>query len=641
MAHILVGAAYAGLRRPTEAIASYEKALRIDPTFADAHNNIGRVLADLGRLDEAIASYTKALQIKPDLAIAHQNLGTALRSNGSPGAAVAHYERVLELNPNFAEAHFCLGHTLVDLGRIDEAIASYQKAARLRPNHADAFNSLGFALYAGRQYEQAIASFRKALAISPNHVLALINLGRALADVGLREESVDSLTKALKLNPRDADAHNNIAAIFEKLGKAEDAIARFKRALELNPAHIIANANLCFLYDKMNRSAEFESALEQARRNGLAENPEILLLSAKALSRKKDAAATVALLKKIHPERLDVESRKGYCELLGKAYDALGEFDRAFAQFQEQNDIAKSSPMFEACDPEGEVDELVQLIKSWSSAEALDRTPFPAEGREVSLVFLVGFPRSGTTLLDTILHSHPSVVVLEEMPMILRARKGLGQIPTVEALDSLDEAGAARLRKAYLDELSLHIDGRDRDKVVIDKLPLSIRHAGLIQKIFPEAKFILALRHPCDCVLSCFMQNFELNSAMANFLTIEQTAKFYAHTMELWRAYRSRLGLEVGVVKYEDLIQDLRATCMPLITFLGLEWHDRLLDYQETAKARGRINTPSYDQVTQPLYKTAQGRWEDYRKHMEPVLPLLEPWIKEFGYAEDAGNEAT
>jgi hypothetical protein len=180
--------------------------------------------------------------------------------------------------------------------------------------------------------------------------------------------------------------------------------------------------------------------------------------------------------------------------------------------------------------------------------------------------------------------------------------------------------------------LKIHLDRDDEGKLIVDKYPLNIAHVGFIHRVFPDAKFILALRHPCDCVLSCFMQTFKLNEAMMNFLSLERSAELYAAIMELWSAYRAKLNLNVHVLKYEDLVQDLEGTCKPLISFLGLEWDDNLHNYQKTAAERGSINTPSYDQVVQPLYKQASGRWTSYRKQMEPVLPMLQPWIKAFGY---------
>jgi len=161
---------------------------------------------------------------------------------------------------------------------------------------------------------------------------------------------------------------------------------------------------------------------------------------------------------------------------------------------------------------------------------------------------------------------------------------------------------------------------------------MNIRNVGLIRRVFPQAKFILALRHPCDCVLSCFMQNFILLEATYNFLTIEGSAKLYAEVMDLWKAYINKLNIDVFTVKYEELILDAKKTGQDLVAFLGLHWDENLLDHQATARRRGQIETPSYNQVVEPIYTRSSGRWRNYHDRIEPVLPVLEPWIREFGY---------
>ena len=163
-------------------------------------------------------------------------------------------------------------------------------------------------------------------------------------------------------------------------------------------------------------------------------------------------------------------------------------------------------------------------------------------------------------------------------------------------------------------------------------MPLNIAHAGLIHRLFPEAKFILALRDPRDCVLSCFMQTFLPNDAMANFLTLEDAAKFYDFVMDLWKQYEGMLPLTVHRVRYEDVVSNFDESVRSLLQFLGLPWDDAVSHYQDTAMKREQIRTPSYHQVVQPIYKRASGRWLNYRIQIQPVLGILEPWAKQFGY---------
>jgi hypothetical protein len=229
--------------------------------------------------------------------------------------------------------------------------------------------------------------------------------------------------------------------------------------------------------------------------------------------------------------------------------------------------------------------------------------------------------------------------VIEEKPIVAAMRKHIGSLPTAEFLTHLNNHQIASLSEVYFEELYSHITIDSSHQIIIDKLPLNIINVGLIHRVFPNSKFILALRHPYDCTLSCFMQDFVLNDAMANFFTLQQSAELYNATMFLWKSYNSALNMQVCKLKYEDLILDLQGTVEPLLNFLGLDWNDNLLNYQQTALSRERIHTPSYYQVTQSLYKQAEGRWRNYQEKMEEVVSLLEPWVNEFEYQAVLQNQ--
>jgi hypothetical protein len=242
--------------------------------------------------------------------------------------------------------------------------------------------------------------------------------------------------------------------------------------------------------------------------------------------------------------------------------------------------------------------------------------------------FLVGFPRSGTTLLDTFLMGHRDTEVLEEFNMLRAAESVLGN---VARLPDRSPEQLERARRAYFAELDRHVD-RDFSGLIIDKLPLNMLGLPVIHSLFPDARIIFAQRHPCDCVLSGFMQSFQLSDAMASFLTIEDSADFYDAAMTLFIASRDALPIALHSLVYEELVADPEAALRPLIDFLGLEWRPELLDHRSTAKARGAIITPSYDQVVQPLSKAPSGRWRRYEKQLGPVLPVLLPWAERLGY---------
>jgi hypothetical protein len=266
-------------------------------------------------------------------------------------------------------------------------------------------------------------------------------------------------------------------------------------------------------------------------------------------------------------------------------------------------------------------------VRSWSPLEPGERT---------APVFLVGFPRSGTTLLDTVLMGHPGVLVLEEEPILERVGAELGGM---ERLAGLAAAEAESLRTLYFDEVDKLLPEAPAH-IVIDKLPLNLLAIPLIHRLFPDARIVFAQRHPCDVVLSCFIESFAINDAMANFLDLGDAARLYDLVLTFWQRCRDGLPLAVHDVRYESLVADLEGEARPLLDFLGLPWHDAVLDHQRTARARGTILTPSYSQVIRPLYREAIGRWQRYREQMAPALPLLAPWAAQLGYGDILAPES-
>ena len=248
--------------------------------------------------------------------------------------------------------------------------------------------------------------------------------------------------------------------------------------------------------------------------------------------------------------------------------------------------------------------------------------------------FLVGFPRSGTTLLDTIIRSHSKIRVVEEKPLIHSTKNFLNKSGYDDFIDKIiPKYVNSEAKKVYEEEFKKYAEIFGSSSVFIDKLPLNLLEAPLIYQLFPDAKFILALRHPFDTIFSCWMHKFKLNAAMANMVDIEQIVKFYCVSMEIFKTCRTNYNLNVHEIRYEDLINNLQKESKSVVQFLNLQWEPEMKNYQDTAFKRGRIYTPSYSQVVQPIYKDAQYRWLNYQKHLEQYLEKVKPWISEFGYS--------
>ena len=270
-------------------------------------------------------------------------------------------------------------------------------------------------------------------------------------------------------------------------------------------------------------------------------------------------------------------------------------------------------------------------VETWTTAE-------DGQGHETPS-FLVGFPRSGTTLLDQILDSHPSIQVMEERDALYETaaaiERELGDYPACVA--TLDTTAMNKFREVYFRAVERYVD-REPGTLLVDKYPFNICHMPLIARLFPKAKIILAMRHPCDVVLSNFMQNYVVNIAMANFFTVPDTAHCYGQVMGLWQKSVSLLPLDYHTVRYEALIDGLESEARRLFEFLDAEWDNAVLDYAAHAKQRGLINTPSYQSVTEPVYGRAMNRWKRYEQELAPVLDELAPFIEAFGYDDRQGG---
>ena len=568
----------------TDELADSDKSLRIA-------RYRGFLAQKMDKFDEAVKAYEIVLAKAPDDFECLNNIGNAKAGLGDHAGAAEVLRRAVEIAPGAAPTRINLASALIALACNDEAEAVLRKAATDFPNDSHPSYQL-YVLYKSQQKQkEALSAIEEAAARDPN--VAGMQLKLAI------EYGVE-----------------------RRIGEAERA---FRRAIELNPLETDAYLGLAVQYEHTNREGDFAPLIDLARRNGIGDGP---LSFIEALELRRQGRFEEGL-NRLQSTPKDVEPTRS-AHLRATLLERLQRTDEAFACFSESNRLMSQTPTEPLARAEklrGDLaGELALLTPAWRDSW---RDVLVDDGRD-DPVFLLGFPRSGTTLLDTILMGHPDTVVMEEQPPLNHVDEELGGM---SALATLDADGVAAARKRYFEEVE-KIQPLPPGKLLIDKSPLFLYRAPLIHRLFPRARIILALRHPCDVILSCFMSNFRLNSAMANFLRLEDAAAFYDLSFSHWRKSHSLLPLNVHTVVYEELVEDVGAVVGPLLDWLGLERNVEMLDHQKTAKARGLITTASYSQVTEPIYKRASGRWERYRRHLAPVFDSLAPWATALGYAD-------
>lgn len=529
-----------------------------------------------------------------------------------------------------------------------QAAAAYQRrdAARaldlLRrvlgrmPAFGPALHLTGLVHLAGGQSSQALPFLERAAQIMPADIECLRALGVCQGDLNQAGAAAQSFRRIVDARPRDADALLNLALMLERLGDADDAYKLYRRIIDVDPQHTEACARLGTIAEARN---EFEDAANwTARALELSPANVVANLTQAQLDSRagRDAEAAERLEKLVRQPLAPINQAVANARL-GRALDHVGEYDRAFRACEAANRALADAygPVPETLHPYSF--STIALLKDYFSQAAAPEFRAPSEVSAPAPVFLVGFPRSGTTLLDRMLAAHPALAVLEEQDTLGRIKSDfLGGRDALAHLADLAAESVDAYRASYRRRLASLTPDEHRGRVIVDKLPLNAILIGLIQRFFPEARFILALRDPRDVCLSCFMQSFGLDEAMRYMLNLETIGDYYAAVMDLVAVYSDATPPpRIFAVRYEDVVGDMRQTLGGLLDFLELPWDDAVLDYR--GKLRGQtINTPSYHQVSRPLYGSAIGRWRHYRRQLAPVLSRLQPYVERFGYAGGA-----
>ncbi len=602
--------------RLDEAEAIYRQILAIDGLHADSLHLLGMVEHQRGRHDVAVEMIRQAITINQNEAAYHSNLGTIFQAQGKLDEAAECFARALALKPGWAEVHSNLGNVLQTQGKLDEAAACQERALTFKPDCAEAFSNLGNIRQAQGKWDQAVACYERALALKPAYADAHNNLGNALVKQDKIDEAVAHYERALILKPDWAYAHNNLASALTVLSKTAEALAHYERALALYPAYANAHNNLGNVFKELGRFDEAMAYYDQA----IAINPdyaEAHLNRAEIKSFERGDADLAALEALAASDDLSADKAPYVLFALAKALDDIGDYDRAFEHLRQGNTLKRRQVDYE----EEGVLKVFQRISCIFNRDLLDR--FQGAGDPSSVpIFVVGMPRSGSTLIEQILASHPQIqgagelTVLEKMEASGAFNAADSRLPYPESIPAFDGRDFRRLGESYLARLPALAPGQVR---IVDKLLGNIFRIGLIRLMLPNARFIHAMRHPIDTCVSCYSKLFTFGLYFSYDLA--ELGRYYRRYAELMDHWRSVLPPGVMLdVAYEDVVDDLEGQARRLIDFCGLPWDDSCIRFHQSTR---QVKTASAVQVRQPLFRSSLGRWRRYEAHLGPLLDEL------------------
>ena len=625
--------------RGAEAEELYRRRLELVPDCPQTLFFLGRLLQETGRAAQAIALLEDAVARQPKAAGIWEALGQLHDEAGAIEKAIPCFEEAVRLAPELPDAHIELGVCHARLGEASKAVVSFRKALGLSPEDPVIHLNLGQALSETGETEDAARHYQKTIEINPQFTPAFSGLAQLLRRQGRFEEALDYYRRALAIQPKDPGTLNSLASLYKDLGRLEDAVTSYQRSLAI-AKHPATFSSLATALERAHRLDEAAEAARQA----LALAPgqaEARLVLAKLATRRDDSTAAMAgyraLIKDLEAQKplrqraILARAQADLAALLEKA----GDHPAAFSLFEAANRTNREGHPSWQAESKAYLKRVKSLSAMVSGLEALTWHARPGDNQRSPPVFLIGFPRSGTTLLDQLLNTHSRLVVMEEKTVLDRLSAQLGgpEDGRLARLRGLSEGDLQAMRAHYWDLAGQHCDLGAAEVRLVDKLPLNILNLWLIYGLFPEAKVVLALRDPRDVCLSCFTNLFRLGEGLAGFPTLESAAELYASVMTLWLQSRERLPLEAYQLPYEALIENLEGEARRLVDFLGLPWEDDVLNYRRHARAR-YIITPSEHQVVQPLYKTSRARLRHYPEAMASVQHHLAPFIEAFGYGD-------
>jgi tetratricopeptide (TPR) repeat protein len=615
----LLGALMMKTRRHEEAERWLRRTLDEAPTFAKPHEDLGRLLLELGRAEEALPLLERAVELDPKVESAHFTHAKALAALGRSAEADAAFERAFALSPERRAMAVAAEHHRA--GRVAEAERGYREILRANPRNVDALRLLGVLALGQGHGDEAEIHLRRAVALAPDFAGAWFDLGRVLKERDHYVEALDCFRRASGLEQANVAALSLEAATFAQMGATDAAIATFERALALRPDHA---ASLLGLAHALKAVGRIDQAVDAYRRCARVkpDNGEIWWSLANLKTYRFLDEEIAEMEARSADEGIEESSRVNFLFALAKATEDRGDYARAFELYREANARQRMLVSYDPVQAEVMNDRIISVFGPKLLAAGSEGDPSDAP------IFIVGLPRSGSTLLEQILASHPLVEGTSELPYVGRLTASLsrnqpGGLNYPEAVAELSGRHFRALGAEYLERAAVH--RHSQAPRFIDKMPNNFPSIGLIHLMLPNAKIIDARRHPLDACVSCYRQHFAKGQSFTYDLT--EIGHYYLEYQRLMDHWHAVLPGRVLTVQYETLIADFEGQVRRLLEHCGLPWNDACLRYHETERA---VRTPSAEQVRQPPYTHSIGQWRRYEAAIGELIDVLAPILPRY-----------
>jgi tetratricopeptide (TPR) repeat protein len=620
----LLGALLIKLDRLGEAEGLLREVIAAAPSFAKPHEDLGYLLVQAKRPADAIPMLERATRLDPSLERAWYNLGKALAFVGRGTDADAAFEKSFELSPERRLMALAAEHQKE--GRLEEAERLYRRVLRTNPRNVDALRLLALIALKAERADEAETLLERAIAIAPDFQLAILDLGRLRKEQDRYGEAIECFDRAIALDPSQPQAHFLRGSTLARASFTYEAIDAYRKCLALRPFH--AGALLGFGH-VLKAVGDYNGAVESYRAciQNVPDFGETYWSLANLKTYRFDDATVAEMERHAASASGGPQSEVNFLFALGKAYEDRGDFERAWHFYRSGNEKQRAQVVYDPVQSEAINDRIVGVFSAEFLAER-DGAGHP----DPAPIFILGLPRSGSTLLEQILASHSQVEGTSELPYIGRIATSLNRnrehgINYPEAMRELAPKNLRAHGEEYLALARMHRrSGADR---FIDKMPNNFPNVGFIALVLPNAKIIDARRHPLDACFSCYRQLFAKGQNFTYDLT--EIGEYYLQYQRMIEHWAAVLPGRVLTMQYEEVVADFKTQVQRLLEFCGLPWEDACLRFYESERP---VRTPSSEQVRQPIYDRSVGHWRNYESHLGELIEVIAPIRERYRHYE-------